>query len=58
MPTLLWHGEQDVFSPVEHSRWLADRIPTATMRVEEGAAHFRALNVMPDMLPWLAGRAA
>ncbi|WTY85818.1 alpha/beta hydrolase [Sphaerisporangium sp. NBC_01403] len=53
-PTLLWHGEQDKFSPIDHSRWLAERIPTATMRAEPDAAHFGALAVLPDVLPWLA----
>ncbi|MCW2879006.1 MAG: Tropinesterase [Sphaerisporangium sp.] len=59
-PTLLWHGEKDRFSPVGHSRWLATRIRTATMRVEPGAAHFGALAVLPDVLPWLVsgGQAA
>lgn len=54
VPTLLWHGEDDVFSPVSHSRWLAARIPTATMTIQRGAAHFHALHVLPDLLPWLA----
>ena len=27
VPTLLWHGENDVFSPVSHARWLRRRIP-------------------------------
>ncbi|GLW20349.1 alpha/beta fold hydrolase [Microbispora triticiradicis] len=60
VPTLLWHGEDDVFSPVSHSRWLAGRIPTATVRIQRGAAHFHALHVLPDLLGWLArdGRAA
>ncbi len=54
-PTLLWHGEKDRFSPVDHSRWLAARIPTATMTLEPHAAHFGALAVLPDVLPWLVG---
>ncbi|MEU7877530.1 alpha/beta fold hydrolase [Microbispora bryophytorum] len=60
VPTLLWHGEDDVFSPVSHSRWLGRRIPTATVRIQRGAAHFHALHVLPDVLGWLAreGRAA
>lgn len=52
-PTLLWHGEKDRFSPVDHSRWLAARIRTATMHLEPDAAHFGALAVLPDVLPWL-----
>lgn len=52
-PVLLWHGENDVFSPVGHARWLAGRIPRATVVVQPGAAHFGALDVLPDVLHWL-----
>lgn len=50
---LLWHGVQDVFSPVGHSRWLAERIPGATAVLEPTAAHFDALHALPDILTWL-----
>ncbi|WP_418956220.1 alpha/beta fold hydrolase [Streptomyces tritici] len=50
---MLWHGEQDVFSPVGHSRWLADRIPGATAVLEPSAAHFDALHALPRVLTWL-----
>jgi len=53
VPTWLWHGEDDVFSPASHSRWLASRIPTAKMTIQPGVAHFHALHVLPDLLPWL-----
>ncbi|MFC6082734.1 alpha/beta fold hydrolase [Sphaerisporangium aureirubrum] len=55
VPTYLWHGEDDVFSPVSHSRWLAERIPTAKMTIQRGVAHFHALRLLPDLLPWLIG---
>jgi pimeloyl-ACP methyl ester carboxylesterase len=54
VPVRLWHGESDVFSPASHARWLANRIPGATVLVQEGAAHFGALDVLPDILGWLA----
>jgi pimeloyl-ACP methyl ester carboxylesterase len=54
VPVLLWHGESDVFSPVSHAKWLASRIPGATVIVQAGAAHFGALDVLPDILRWLA----
>jgi pimeloyl-ACP methyl ester carboxylesterase len=54
VPVLLWHGEGDVFSPASHARWLADRIPGAGAVVQAGAAHFGALDVLPDILRWLA----
>ncbi|WP_202638112.1 alpha/beta fold hydrolase [Bailinhaonella thermotolerans] len=53
VPTLVWHGEDDRFSPLGHARWLAERIPKATMLIQRGAAHFHALHVLPDLLPWL-----
>ena len=57
VPVLLWHGASDVFSPASHARWLADRIPNAAVVVQAGAAHFGALDVLPDILRWLcAGR--
>jgi pimeloyl-ACP methyl ester carboxylesterase len=52
-PVLLWHGEKDVFSPVGHSRWLAERIPGATAVLEPTAAHFDALHALPRILTWL-----
>ena len=52
-PVLLWHGELDTFSPVAHTRWLADRIPGANLVIEEDAAHFGALAALPDVLEWL-----
>ncbi|GAA3369511.1 alpha/beta hydrolase [Streptomyces sannanensis] len=52
-PVLLWHGEKDVFSPVGHSRWLAQRIPGATAVLEPAAAHFDALHALPRVLTWL-----
>ena len=54
-PVLIWHGERDAFSPVAHARWLSARIPDATLVVKSDAAHFGALNVLPDVLGRLAG---
>lgn len=53
VPVLLWHGAKDVFSPVSHSRWLAEHIPDALLTVLAGKAHFGALEVVPDVLSWL-----
>lgn len=53
-PVLLWHGELDVFSPVSHARWLASKIAQATVVVQSGASHFGSLDVLPDVLRWLA----
>lgn len=56
-PVLLWHGDLDTFSPVSHTRWLAGRIPQSKLVIEEGAAHFGALDAVPDVLGWLTGSA-
>ncbi|MDT6987634.1 alpha/beta fold hydrolase [Streptomyces lusitanus] len=53
VPVLLWHGQEDVFSPASHSAWLAERIPRATAVLEPSAAHFAALRALPRVLEWL-----
>jgi pimeloyl-ACP methyl ester carboxylesterase len=54
-PVYLWHGEQDHFSPVGHTRWLAGRIPGATLEIAPHAAHFSAMEVLVDILRWIDG---
>lgn len=54
VPTRFWHGADDQFSPVDHSRWLADHIPGAELYLEPGAAHFGALQVMAEAMRWAA----
>jgi pimeloyl-ACP methyl ester carboxylesterase len=58
VPVLLWHGAVDNLSPVSHAMWLARRIASATVLVQAGAAHFSALDVLPDILRWLSSEAA
>ncbi|MEV4613818.1 alpha/beta hydrolase [Kitasatospora sp. NPDC049258] len=55
VPVRLWHGADDQFSPVDHSRWLADNIPGAELYLEPGAAHFGAFEEITSTLKWLAG---
>jgi pimeloyl-ACP methyl ester carboxylesterase len=50
VPLQLWHGDEDVFIPVSHALWLAERISTAKLTIKGGAAHFGAVRVMPEML--------
>jgi pimeloyl-ACP methyl ester carboxylesterase len=50
----LWHGEQDRFAPVSHTWWLAEQIRRSEVIVEPGAAHFGAVEILPDMLAWVA----
>ncbi|HEV3169184.1 MAG TPA: alpha/beta fold hydrolase [Actinocrinis sp.] len=51
IPVLLWHGAEDHFTPVSHSRWLAEHIPTAVTSIETGASHFSAVERLPELLP-------
>jgi pimeloyl-ACP methyl ester carboxylesterase len=53
VPVLLWHGAADTFSPLAHTQWLAGRIHTATVQIDQDAAHFAAFEVLPRVLAWL-----
>ncbi|MFE0462081.1 alpha/beta fold hydrolase [Kitasatospora sp. NPDC058965] len=54
-PAWLWHGADDQFSPVDHSRWLAAHIPDATLFLEPGASHFSSFKALTPALKWAAG---
>jgi pimeloyl-ACP methyl ester carboxylesterase len=58
IPTLLWHGQDDVFSPAAHTRWLAAQIPSeyCTVEMPPQAAHFGAVEVLPRVLAWLKSK--
>ena len=58
VPVLLWHGLDDAFSPVAHTRWLAERIPGAEPVLVPDAGHFAAQLALPDVLHWLNGQGA
>ncbi|MFC9588812.1 alpha/beta fold hydrolase [Streptomyces sp. NPDC056944] len=57
-PVLLWHGLDDAFSPVAHTRWLAGRIPGAEPVLVPDAGHFAAQLALPGVLRWLDGQGA
>jgi pimeloyl-ACP methyl ester carboxylesterase len=53
----LWHGEDDRFSPVNHTRWLSRQIPNAAkvqVKIQPGIGHFGAVEVLPEILSWIA----
>jgi pimeloyl-ACP methyl ester carboxylesterase len=56
VPVYLWHGGRDVFSPVAHTQWLAERIPGARREFPPDRAHFGALEKVPWVLSWLSGQ--
>jgi pimeloyl-ACP methyl ester carboxylesterase len=56
VPTLLWHGAEDRFTPPDHGVWLGDRIPDAISLVAPGGSHFDAIRMLPNVIPWLIGQ--
>src|SRR5439155_10903116 len=57
VPTLIWQGEQDLFVPPAHGRWLMQRIPAAERRLtlEDGHLTLAARRV-PEVHTWLRSR--
>ena len=53
-PVRLWHGADDSIAPVGHTRWLARCVPGARIQVQTGAGHFAAVEILPEILSWLA----
>lgn len=56
VPVRFWHGEDDNFSPVGHTRWLAARVPNSEVQVQSGSAHFGAVEILPQILGWLKSK--
>jgi pimeloyl-ACP methyl ester carboxylesterase len=52
VPTLLWHGVRDVFSPVTHAHWLAERIAGAVLLLSD-RSHLNAASVQGSAIHWL-----
>lgn len=55
-PLLLLHGGEDRIAPAAHSRWLAERCPTAELRVRPADGHISVLDAGAEALEWLADR--
>lgn len=57
-PVTLWYGERDVNAPVRNGRWLAERLPAATLHVLPGLGHLESLvRSWRAILTDLSGRA-
>lgn len=58
---LIWHGDDDRFSPVEHSDFLYRKIGTPaahkTFLKDRGVGHFGAVEVLPQVLSWVLDEA-
>ena len=52
-PVLLAHGGRDRVVPCSHSEWLADRCPTAELRLSPNDGHISVLNSGEAALEWL-----
>jgi pimeloyl-ACP methyl ester carboxylesterase len=39
VPTAIWQGSADLMVPIAHGRWLASKVPGATVHLEEGEGH-------------------
>jgi len=57
VPVKLWGGKDDVFSPVGHTYWLAERIHGAEVEIGDGKAHFGTVEILPRILAWVVRKA-
>jgi pimeloyl-ACP methyl ester carboxylesterase len=57
-PTLLLHGGRDRVVPSAHGEWLADRCPSAELRLSPDEGHISILGSSESALEWLRKRAA
>ncbi|MET8140681.1 alpha/beta hydrolase [Sphaerisporangium sp. NPDC005288] len=57
-PVRLWHGADDIFSPVSHTGWLAEKIRGAEPLIQQGVGHFSAIYALPSLLTWLTAGAS
>jgi pimeloyl-ACP methyl ester carboxylesterase len=59
VPTAIWQGSADLMVPFAHGQWLASRIPTASVHLEEGEGHLSIglgkIDAMLDELVEAAG---
>ena len=53
VPVRLWHGTEDVHSPVAHTEWLSARIAQANTVIQSGAGHFASIAEILRTLSWL-----
>ncbi len=56
VPVLVVHGVQDRFVPVDHGRWLAQRIPGVETRILDDEGHLSLYARIPEVHEWLLAR--
>jgi pimeloyl-ACP methyl ester carboxylesterase len=52
-PVVLWHGSHDLFVPIAHGEWLAERIPNVEAHLSEADGHVTLLHRVPEVHAWL-----
>ncbi|MGW2399709.1 alpha/beta fold hydrolase [Kitasatospora sp. NPDC001664] len=55
-PVRLWHGGLDTLVPPAHAHWLAARMPTAALTLQQDAGHAGHFDATPALLAWLLDR--
>ncbi len=58
LPAQLWHGDSDEVVPLEHSRYMAKRIPGAQLTVVQGAGHLLSSRLEPIAQTLVSGAAS
>jgi len=53
IPVHLWHGDDDYLSSLSCSRYVAQQIPQAKLKVLEGQGHFVLRHILPEVLSTL-----
>jgi pimeloyl-ACP methyl ester carboxylesterase len=56
MPVALWHGEQDLFVPIAHGRWLAEHLSGVEVHIEPDHGHLSLFARVPEVHAWLVER--
>ena len=56
-PVLFLHGGQDRIAPKAHAGWLAERVPSAELRLRPEDGHISILSSAPGALDWLREQA-
>lgn len=49
-PVAVWHGEDDPAVPVAHGKWVADRLPNATLHLLRGEGHSSPMDHYGEIL--------
>jgi pimeloyl-ACP methyl ester carboxylesterase len=59
VPTMVWQGSADLMVPFAHGRWLASRLPRASVHLEPGEGHLSiGLGACEEMLTELTAAGA